>query len=78
MIRVTPDTYKAMNHEFIEESTPFRLTIPTQQEIDDCIERSKYCHPKVVHKHMTYDDNQESEIELHFGSQYESEIEYDE
>lgn len=77
MIRITPDTYREMNEEFIREGTPFTLTIPTQEQIDDCIERSKHCYPKVVHKHMTYDDCQESEIELHFGSLYESEIEYE-
>ena len=69
MIKITPDTYIAMNTEFEEEGTPFRLTIPTQEEIDTCLEKSDHHHPKVVHKHML-----EKEIELHFGSSYEKDI----
>ncbi len=34
MDKITPDTYKKMNEEFIEEGTPLRLNIPTQEEID--------------------------------------------
>ncbi len=49
MIKITPDTYIKMNEEFIEEGTPFRLTIPSQQQIDDCLEKSKDWFPKVIH-----------------------------
>ena len=35
MIKVTPDTYIKMNQEFERENTPFKLVIPTQQQIDD-------------------------------------------
>ena len=73
MIKVTPDTYTDMNKEFIEEDIPFRLTIPTQQEIDECITKSKGYYPQVVHQPQYTD----SEIELHFGSEYESGIDYE-
>ena len=49
MIKITPDTYQAMNREFEEEGTPFILTIPTQQEIDEQEERSRHCFPTVKH-----------------------------
>ena len=49
MIKVTPQTFIDMNKEFEEEGTPFILTIPTQQMIDDQEERSRHCFPKVVH-----------------------------
>tara|TARA_B100000925_G_scaffold147939_1_gene111010 strand:+ start:943 stop:1161 length:219 start_codon:yes stop_codon:yes gene_type:complete len=32
--KVTPETYKKMNEEFIEEGTKVILSIPTQEEID--------------------------------------------
>ena len=51
MDKVTPDTYNKMNEEFIEEGSPFRLLPTSQEEIDDRIERSKNCFPKVVHRH---------------------------
>ena len=47
--KITPDTYIKMNDEFIKEGTPFVLTIPTQEQIDDCLERSKDWFPKVSH-----------------------------
>lgn len=34
MIKITPDTYKKMNEEFIREDMAFRITIPTQEQID--------------------------------------------
>jgi len=49
MIKVTPDTYTRMNEEFIREGTPFHILPTTQEQIDDRIERSKNCYPKVVH-----------------------------
>ena len=49
MIKVTPQTFIDMNHEFEEEGTMFRVTIPTQQEIDEQEERSSHCFPKVIH-----------------------------
>ena len=33
-IEITPQTYIDMNKEFEEEGTPFRISIPTQEEID--------------------------------------------
>ena len=50
MIKVTPETYELMNEEFSKEGTPFILTIPTQQMIDEQEERSKNCFPKVIHR----------------------------
>ena len=49
MIKITPDTYQQMNDEFIRDGIPFTITIPTQQQIDECLERSKHWFPKVVH-----------------------------
>ena len=37
--RVTPETYKKMNEEFEEEGTPFRIIIPTQEQIDEWRQR---------------------------------------
>jgi hypothetical protein len=32
--KITPQTYIDMNKEFEEDGTPFRIVIPTQEEID--------------------------------------------
>ena len=32
--RLTPEVYQKMNQEFIDDDLPFRVTIPTQEEID--------------------------------------------
>ena len=34
MNKITPDVYKVMNDEFIREDLPFRVTIPSQEQID--------------------------------------------
>ena len=34
-IEITPETYQKMNEEFEEEGLAFRLSIPTQEQIDD-------------------------------------------
>ena len=34
MVKITPDTYKKMNEEFIEEDIAFRIAVPTQEQID--------------------------------------------
>ena len=33
-IEITPETYQKMNEEFEEEGLAFRLSIPTQEQID--------------------------------------------
>jgi len=33
--KITPQTYIDMNKEFEEDGTPFRITIPTQEQIDE-------------------------------------------
>ena len=38
-IEITPQTYIDMNKEFEEEGTPFRITVPTQEEIDEWMEK---------------------------------------
>ena len=38
--KITPETYEKMNEEFIEEGLAFRIIVPTQEKIDDWIERS--------------------------------------
>ena len=32
---ITPETYEKMNEEFEEEGTPFRIIVPTQEQIDE-------------------------------------------
>ena len=39
--KITPETYEKMNEEFVEEGLAFRIIVPTQEQIDDWIERSK-------------------------------------
>ena len=38
--KITPETYEKMNEEFVEEGLAFRIIVPTQEQIDDWIERS--------------------------------------
>ena len=38
--KITPETYEKMNEEFIEEGLAFRIIVPTQEQIDNWIERS--------------------------------------
>ena len=38
--KITPETYEKMNEEFIEEGLAFRIIVPTQEQIDEWIERS--------------------------------------
>ena len=38
--KITPETYEKMNEEFEEEGTPFKIKVPTQEEINDWRERS--------------------------------------
>ena len=34
MIKITPETYEEMNKSFEEEDLPFRIEVPTQEQID--------------------------------------------
>ena len=38
--KITPETYKKMNEEFIEEGLAFRIIVPTQEQIDKWLEES--------------------------------------
>ena len=38
--KITPETYHKMNEEFEEEGLAFRIIVPTQEQIDNWIERS--------------------------------------
>ena len=38
--KITPGTYHKMNEEFEEEGLAFRIIVPTQEQIDEWIERS--------------------------------------
>ena len=38
--KITPETYEKMNEEFIEDGLAFSIIVPTQEQIDDWIERS--------------------------------------
>ena len=33
--RITPETYQKMNEEFEKEGVPFRINVPTQEQIDE-------------------------------------------
>ena len=37
--KITPQTYIDMNKEFEEEGTAFRITVPTQEEIDEWMDK---------------------------------------
>ena len=39
--KITPETYEKMNKEFEEENLAFRIIIPTQEQIDDWLEKCK-------------------------------------
>ena len=39
--KITPETYEEMNKEFEEENLAFRIIIPTQEQIDDWLEKCK-------------------------------------
>ena len=41
MVEITPDDFINMNKEFEEEGTPFRVLIPTQDEIDEKLKLKK-------------------------------------
>jgi len=34
MIKITPETYEEMNKDFEKEDLPFRIEVPTQEQID--------------------------------------------
>ena len=39
--RITPETYEKMNKEFEKEGVPFRINVPTQEQIDEWMQQSK-------------------------------------
>ena len=39
--KITPETYKKMNEEFEEEGLAFRISVPTQEQIDNWIKKSQ-------------------------------------
>ncbi len=40
-VYITPETYEKMQEEFIKDGLAFRITIPTQEEIDQWREDSE-------------------------------------
>ena len=42
--KITPETYEKMNEEFIEDGLAFSIIVPTQEQIDDWIERSNHAN----------------------------------
>ena len=38
--KITPETYKKMNEEFEEQGLAFRINIPTQEQINNWLERN--------------------------------------
>ena len=49
-VEITPQTYIDMNKEFVEEDIPFRISIPTQEAIDEW-QSQPSSHVGVVHEH---------------------------
>ena len=39
--KITPETYKKMNEEFEEEGPAFRIIVPTQEKIDEWMDKCK-------------------------------------
>ena len=39
--KITPETYEKMNQEFEEEGLSFRISVPTQEQIDNWIKKSQ-------------------------------------
>ena len=39
--KITPETYEKMNREFEEEGLAFRISVPTQEQIDNWIKKSQ-------------------------------------
>ncbi len=39
--KITPKTYEKMNEEFEEEGLAFRISVPTQEQIDNWIKKSQ-------------------------------------
>ena len=39
--KITPETYEKMNEEFEEEGLAFRISVPTQEQIDNWIKKSQ-------------------------------------
>tara|TARA_R100000027_G_scaffold47640_1_gene36450 strand:- start:894 stop:1091 length:198 start_codon:yes stop_codon:yes gene_type:complete len=39
--KITPETYEKMNEEFEEEGLAFRISVPTQEQIDDWRDKCK-------------------------------------
>lgn len=87
--KITPQTYEDMNKEFEEEGTMLRITVPTQEEIDKWKEDSKkvgWIEPPQgkdmvaemweEHRQEQEEKEREKQIEMNFGSDYESGIEY--
>ena len=38
--KITPETYEKMNKEFEEDGLAFRINVPTQEQIDDWLEKN--------------------------------------
>ena len=41
VIKITPETYEEMNKEFEEEGLAFRISVPTQAQIDEWRKRDR-------------------------------------
>ena len=39
--KITPETYEKMNKEFEEEGLAFRIIVPTQEKIDEWMDKCK-------------------------------------
>ena len=39
--KITPETYEKMNEEFEEEGLAFRIIVPTQEKIDEWMDKCK-------------------------------------
>ena len=39
--KITPETYEKMNEEFEKEGMPFRINIPTQEQINEWLRQKE-------------------------------------
>ena len=79
--KITPETYEEMNKEFEEEGTMVRLVVPTQEDLDKWKEWTdpdmhKRTVPPTDMVAEMWEKHNEREIEINFGSEYESGINY--
>ena len=79
--KITPEIYEEMNREFEEEGTMVRIAPTTQESIDKWLSwKCPDMHERTVEPvdmvAELWAKHNEREIEINFGSEYESDINY--